>query len=493
MSFVNSTKELSDLFPTLIEMMNEGLVIQDAAGQIVQFNQSALDILCLTADQMRGRTSYDPRWRAIRQDGTAFPGEEHPSMVALKTQKPVNNVIMGLVLPNNETRWIRINAIPFSENEQLKVVVTFSNITELVQRIDENRLVLETLGIGIWKFNPLNNHLHWDQSMYRLFEIEEKDFTGHYQAWEDSLSPQAKIKAISELSKALTGEKEFNTTFEITTKNGQKKQVGGRGQVIRNSSGEPVMMYGINWDRTKEFELELKLREEQAKSVHNSKLASLGEMSAGIAHEINNPLAIIDGNLRLLEKCKDDEKKFKDKLQILMKATHRITKIITSLRKFSRNTNGTNSQQIDFVALLEEVLIFTEIKSKSVGVRFEFDFDPNVRFLIDELELQQVLINLINNSIDAIKDHSEPWIKIKTFSDADWIYLQVIDAGTGLSAEVESRLFQPFFTTKGVGAGTGLGLSICKNILEQYQSTIYLNKQVKNTCFEVKLPKIRGD
>ena len=492
MSQVNSMKELLDALPTLIEMMNEGLVIQDAQGSILQFNEAALEILCLTADQLKGRTSYDPRWRAIRNDGTPFPGEEHPSMQALKLNKAINNVTMGLILPNNETRWIRINAVPFGDALDRKVIVTFSNITELVQRNDENRLVLETLGIGVWKFNPLNNHLHWDHSMYRLFEINEQDFSGHYQAWEDCLSPEAKIKAISDLSKALTGEKEFNTTFEITTKSGQKKQIGGRGKVIRNTLSEPVMMYGINWDRTKEFELELQLKEEQAKSIHNSKLASIGEVSASIAHEINNPLAIIDGGLRLLDKVRTDEDKFNDKVGVLVKSTQRISKIINTLRKFSRNSYEMNRVVVDLENLIDEVLIFTEIKVKNFGVKLDLDFQKGIKVFIDELELQQVLINLIDNSIDATKDQKKPWIKIKAFEQNKSIYIQVIDSGLGVSPEIESRIFQPFFTTKKVGHGTGLGLSICKNILEQNGASIYLNKLNENTCFEIRLQKIEG-
>ncbi|MBS1717899.1 MAG: response regulator [Armatimonadetes bacterium] len=116
----------------IFDSMHEGIVVQDKVGQIFKFNQAACDILGLTADELCGRTSIDPRWRAMREDRSDFPGIEHPSMIALKTGEPQLNVLMGLNLRDGTERWITINAIPLftaGESAPYQVMCTFADIT----------------------------------------------------------------------------------------------------------------------------------------------------------------------------------------------------------------------------------------------------------------------------------------------------------------------------------------------------------------------------
>lgn len=118
-------------FRTLYETSPTGVVYQDAKGQITDANPAAQRILGLTFDQMQGRMSIDPRWRAVREDGSEFPGEEHPSMVALRTGQPVRNVVMGVHVPGREQAWILINAIPITKNGGIDYVyASFEDITE---------------------------------------------------------------------------------------------------------------------------------------------------------------------------------------------------------------------------------------------------------------------------------------------------------------------------------------------------------------------------
>jgi len=125
------------LYRQLFETMLEGVVYQDAEGKIFSANPSAERILGLTLDQMTGRTSMDPRWRAVREDGSDFPGEEHPAMLALRSGKPVQGLVMGVFNPvMNETRWIRVNSIPLfhpGEEKPYQVYSIFNDITEAYQ------------------------------------------------------------------------------------------------------------------------------------------------------------------------------------------------------------------------------------------------------------------------------------------------------------------------------------------------------------------------
>jgi len=293
--------EKEEWYRALLESMSEGLVLLGPTGTILQFNQTAVSILGQSEEQLMGKSSLDPSWKSIKLDGSEFPGEEHPGMVTIRTGKPVHNITMGISVSNRETRWILINSVPIEKSLGRHALVTFSDITDLMRMNEENRFVLDALGIGVWKYNPSNGNLNWDRTLREMYEIPSNDLVDDYSSWEKALSEDAKQEAVKELKLALEGKKEFNSTFQITTPKGKIKYIGGRGKVIRNESGSPLMMYGINWDRTKEVELEQELQIERARALHNSKLASIGQLAAGVGHEINNPLAIISGQVNILD------------------------------------------------------------------------------------------------------------------------------------------------------------------------------------------------
>ncbi len=227
---------------------------------------------------------------------------------------------------------------------------------------------------------------------------------------------------------------------------------------------------------------------ERAKAHHNAKLASLGEMSAGIAHEINNPLAIIAGTVRLLKKHRDNVEKFEAQTETITKAATRIEKIVLGLRKFSRTSEGSIFKTEFLADIVSESLVITGAKTKLHSVLVKTNIQEGLTLSCDSIEIEQVLINLINNGVDAIKEQREKWIQINAFTESNQVVVQVMDSGPGISQEVEEKIFQSFFTTKIVGEGTGLGLSVSKGILDQHKATIKVLRTVKNTCFEIRFP-----
>jgi signal transduction histidine kinase len=106
------------------------------------------------------------------------------------------------------------------------------------------------------------------------------------------------------------------------------------------------------------------------------------------------------------------------------------------------------------------------------------------------VEIEQVVINLINNAIDAVKERAEKWVKVEVLDDDQSVVFRVTDSGLGISEAVQNKIFDPFFTTKPVGEGTGLGLSITKGILDQHKATIAIVPHVPNTCFEIRFQKV---
>ncbi len=223
----------------------------------------------------------------------------------------------------------------------------------------------------------------------------------------------------------------------------------------------------------------------EMKLLHTSKLATLGEMSAGVAHEINNPLTIIEASVNLMPKVMGDPEKVEAKLNAIRKAAGRIGKIVSGLKKFSHSSDRNAYANEILGDIVREALVSTEAKSQRHNTPVKCDIKTEASIFCDVAEIEQVLINLINNGIDAVANNEEKWIRIEVFERGMSVVLRVIDSGEGLPEAVRNKVFDPFYTTKPIGKGTGLGLSISKGILDAHQATMAILVDMPNTCFEV--------
>lgn len=224
--------------------------------------------------------------------------------------------------------------------------------------------------------------------------------------------------------------------------------------------------------------------------AHSGRMNLLGEMSAGIAHEINNPLAIISGSVGLLSRFKDNPEKFASKIESIQKCCDRIAKIVRGLKKFSRTSDEKRNFELHSISdIINEAAVLIDNNSKKQSTQVTIECSTQAQILCDEVEIEQVLVNLINNGIDAVKDQPEKWIKISVIEDGLTVVMRVMDSGLGIPESVRAKLFDPFFTTKKVGEGTGLGLSISKGILDEHNATITVVADCPNTCFEIRFPK----
>jgi C4-dicarboxylate-specific signal transduction histidine kinase len=192
----------------------------------------------------------------------------------------------------------------------------------------------------------------------------------------------------------------------------------------------------------------------------------------------------------MAKSLKDDEK-YTKKIESINSAVTRIAKIVNGLKKFSRSNDQADRNPAFVADILREAIELISPKAKRDTVSIEISCKTESQILCDVLEIEQVIVNLVNNAIDAAKNTSGKWVKVRLYDQNEKIILQIEDSGRGLTKEVEAKLFQPFFTTKPVGEGTGLGLSICKGILDQHFAEIYFNKNFQHTCFEVVFEKLK--
>jgi PAS domain S-box-containing protein len=478
---------------TLMESMSEGLVVQTEEGAIIQYNPAALKILDLSADQLHGRSSLDPRWRALREDGSDFPGAEHPAMVALKEKRPVYKVTMGLRSNNEELRWISINSIPLKTGEGWIALTTFSDITAIIQAQQEKTFILDTIGVGVWKFNPATGKLDWDRYMFELFEVNPNNFSHNVSDWENCLTDESRPSARTQLARAITGERDFNMSFEIKSKTGKKKVIGAQGKVMRNEAGEPMMLFGINWDRTKEVELEKNLEAERAKSLHQSKLATIGQLAAGVGHEINNPLAIIAGQIMIAEQQLKDlgvsEPRIFDRFRKIENSITRISNIVKGLRTFARSDDA-QITIFDLHGPIQETYDLLKDMYEREGVKLTFeDHAPTAFITGNRGRIQQVLINLISNAKDATEGKAQREIKISVEVIEENVLIKVQDNGCGIHPDYQERIFEPFFTTKDPNRGTGIGLSLVSTIIKEHRGRIDLESDIdQGSTFIINLP-----
>jgi signal transduction histidine kinase len=262
----------------------------------------------------------------------------------------------------------------------------------------------------------------------------------------------------------------------------------------------------------------LELRTVQSQLIHQEKMASLGRMVAGIAHELNNPINFVHGNLPYLREYFEDLKKIiaevdrlpdesrapvdalKQKVKYdflvtdldniiadLAEGADRIRQIIKNLRSFSR----LDEAELKEASIQEGIESTIKILNQYYGrdkIQADCKFDEIPPVVCYPGKLNQVWMNLLSNAAEAVHGLEHPVVSLRAQLDGDWVLVSIMDNGTGIKAQDQSKIFEPFYTTKPVGQGTGLGLSICHSIIERHGGSIWFDTSPKGTIFKVKIP-----
>ena len=237
------------------------------------------------------------------------------------------------------------------------------------------------------------------------------------------------------------------------------------------------------------------LVEQTSRNVHASRLASLGEMAGGIAHEINNPLAIIHLSLDTFEMHLDDNASAlsdpgKEAIRRCQGAVSRISTIIRGLRNFSRMGDQDPLMEVPLEQVITDSLDLCNEKLKAQEVELSVEGIGGARLLCRPVEIAQILVNLINNAKDVVVELpvGQRFVRIRAEEVNGMVFIRVSDSGPPLSKETKAKIFQPFFTTKPVGIGTGLGLSISRSIAKRHNGDLTLDLKSPETTFVLQLP-----
>jgi PAS domain S-box-containing protein len=362
---------------------------------------------------------------------------------------------------------------------------------------EESRALIQNMSEGLIGYSPQGHITAMNPSAFRILGISEKEllsqkmkpewicFDEEGQKIDRNENPMAQIFQ--------TGEAIRDKVLGISRPDGGIVWLKINASTFQNSPDHLEKSVLFTFTDISEMKNSQKIISDQKRRLDaTAKLAALGEISAGVAHEINNPLAIIEGKvfniLRSLKSNKFSEP-LETSLEKISSTVFRIQKITKGLQAFSSGGNNDDPfSKIKFSALLEDALSFCNERIEKSRAQIKIDCEIGLELECRPIQISQVLVNLIQNACDAIEHQKNPWIQIWARSAHNLLVITVTDSGNGIPQEIREKIMQPFFTTKDVGQGTGLGLSISQGLLNSHLGRIWVEPRSSHTTFVVELP-----
>ncbi|WP_422139642.1 ATP-binding protein [Endozoicomonas sp. ALC020] len=390
--------------------------------------------------------------------------------------------IVDTFLPWDENKGYVTRDIHFMES---RLEAYHSRLSGLAGELDDlrryHRDTLNNLPMALCSVDAAGEIMLWNQAMSHMTDIPASDVLGSPmnqipEPWNKILGNFARIDShhLPKHGVEINGQLRY---FNLHKANLEAPLSG--------VSGNKVMLLE---DHTENQMLEDQL-------FHSERLASIGQLAAGVAHEIGNPVTAIDCLAQELKALSEEDDTRQVAGQVL-EQTKRVSRIVQMLMSYSHNgknrSETSTHEPVDLFTSVQESISLLQLGRKSSNISFLNLCDPDHRVAGDPQKLQQVFINLLNNAVDASDENST--ITIRTSASDHTIKVDVEDQGHGIPASIQERLFEPFFTTKETGKGTGLGLALTWNIIEEHFGTIRVisptDKNLdKGTRFEISLPR----
>lgn len=340
----------------------------------------------------------------------------------------------------------------------------------------------------LWDWNLLTNHITWSPAAELTFGYPRTGIVEDIAWWRERVHPEDAERAVSSLERHVKeGEGCWREEYRFRRGDGSWIFICDRGFVERREDGTPVRMVGSMMDITD-------LRRLEARLLISDRMASLGTLAAGIAHEINNPLAWIRSNLGYavdtLESAPEEREEVLTALRESSIGVERVRQIVSDLKTFSRAEDGRLTVQ-DLRPAIESALSMTlnEIRHRATLVR---DFGALPPAQVNEARFAQVMVNLLANAAQAIDqgtvEENRITVRTRTAANGEAI-IEVEDTGCGIPPDVLHRVFDPFFTTKPIGEGTGVGLFICHAMVTSFGGTLTVeNGEARGCIARIRLP-----
>lgn len=470
-----------------LESSTDIVCLMDGAGHYLEIFAATKEKLLASPDQIRGRSVRDVLGDEL--------GRRVETAIASVMESGQKQTLEYSVPIAGEPLWFE--AI-LSKRDNESVVATIRDRTRemnLTRELDEQRQFMENILNSISDPIFIKDEQHrWLYGNDAFCALLGKDRSEYYGKTDDDFFPPEIANVFFESDEnTFRGMKEFEQEEPLIDVDGQRRLILTKKTPFIGLQGKKKLV-GVIRDITERKEMELQIADERARQVAASRLASLGEMAGGVAHEINNPLAIISGYSArmadILSREPLDRKRALEIAERIDATTLRIASIVKGLRSIARDGSFDPKEITPVNVIVSETLGMCSERFRNQGVRVETEIETGLFVLVRSVQISQVLLNLLTNAFYAVAQSTEAFIGVYSYELNGNVEIVVTDSGPGVAPEVRERIFEPFFTTKPVGMGTGLGLSIAASIVREHGGELFLDSATNTTRFVIRLPAV---
>jgi PAS domain S-box-containing protein len=436
------------------------------------------------------------------------PGSEHPVPPGLAERFNIQSFIAAAIHPKIDKPYLFglhqcSHPRSWTAQEQrlfrgtcrrladaLTMLLMLRNLRESEARLEEAQRVAQ---IGYWDRDFDNDRVTWSDQAYRIFGLAPQERQITYAALSELIHPEDRAIVRRAIGEALRGGPRYDVEYRVLRPNGEQRIVHSQGDLVKDAVGRP-RIFGTIQDITERKHAQDGLHEAQMELAHVNRIATMGQLSASIAHEVNQPIAAVLMNagaaLRWLGAQTPDLQETRDALSRIVKDAKRAGEIIDRIRALIKKAAPQKDRLDVNEAILEVVaLARSELLRDRVSLQTLLADDlPLVQG--DRIQLQQVLLNLIVNAVEAMRAVSDGARELRVGTEKDasgGVHVAVRDTGPGLDPQNGGRLFEAFYTTK--PSGMGMGLSICRAIIEAHGGRIWAGANApKGAVFQFTLP-----
>lgn len=414
-------------------------------------------------------------------------------------------------MPPSEIKFVRLDrsivdvevasvAFDFRGHKEVQVIARditarHEAVTALRESEERFKIVARAVSDVVWDWNLLANTLWWNDGFLTTFGFKAGEIEPSVASWTGRIHEEDRQRVVKSMQVAIKGKGEtWTADYRFERKDGSHAFVHDRGFILRNPAGEGIRMVGGMRDLTDE-------KEQEMQQLRAQRMESIGTLAGGIAHDLNNVLAPIMLSIELLKSDPNNDPQRLKFLNIIQVSSQRGAELVRQVLSFALGQDG-QRVAMRLQHLINEIEgIITETFPRNI--RIVTDVDPHIAPVMgDPTQLHQVLINLAVNARDAMPDGGTLTVKATNCSiDEQYasmtpkatagphVLLEVTDTGMGMPPEVQAKIFDPFYTTKGIGKGTGLGLATVHSVVNSHGGFLLL-ESVPNqgTTFKIYLP-----
>ncbi len=497
MQMIEDLRRSEERYRTVLDEMEEAYYEVDLAGNFTFFNEALVGKSGLSREELMGMgyKAYTPAkhmesvYKAFNQvykTGKPLKG------ISMRSTRSDGTLICSedtvLPLKNEAGEIIGFRGVSHDVTERLQMMEA------LRQSEERYRTMLDEMEEAYYEVDLDGNFTFFSDALCRQLGYTREEIMGmSYKVYIPRENAKKVFEAYNHVY--LTGEPVKSFASAQIRKDGTQVFTEDSIFPLRNENDEVIGFRGISRDVTGHKRAEEERRQLEQKAQFASRLASVGELASGVAHEINNPLTAVIGYAHLLLERKDVPEDIRRDVEVINEGAQRVAGIIKKLLVFARQTKPERTY-VDINEIISTTLELRAYSLQSNNVKVVLQFDPDLPLTVaDPGQLQQVFLNLIINAETEVKlAHGGGKMAIKTEQINNTIRVSFKDNGLGIAKENLERIFNPFFTTRRVGQGTGLGLSVCHGIITGHKGRIWAESQLgKGATFIVELPVVTED